>query len=122
MTQEERIQRLENLSEANIREHRQIANTLSEIAQLMKAQVIESNQRATETDRRFQQVEAEIAALTQAQQAAIERERMLMETQQRLAENLAFLRENLASVNAAVERLDRLVDYFLRRERDDETT
>lgn len=70
------------------------------------------------------QVISHIGALADSQRTLIENQRTLLESQQSLAESMGQLtsniipklQENQASTGAAIERLDRILDYLLRQE------
>jgi chromosome segregation ATPase len=70
-----------------------------------------------------EQVITHIGALADSQRTLIENQRALLESQQSLAESVGQLtntiiprlQENQASTGAAIERLDRVLDYLLRQ-------
>ncbi len=69
------------------------------------------------------QVISHIGALADSQRTLIENQRALLESQQSLAESMGQLtstiiprlQENQASTGAAIERLDRILDYLIRQ-------
>lgn len=74
----------------------------------------------------FDQVVAHIGTLAESQRTLIDNQRTLIESQRSLAESMEQMtstviprmRENQASTGAAIERLDRILDYLIRRDQD----
>ena len=70
------------------------------------------------------QVISHMGTMTDSQRTLIENQRALLESQQSLTESMGQLastvipqlQENQASTGAAIERLDRILDYLLRRD------
>jgi len=72
----------------------------------------------------------QLAFLIEAQKSSLEREKMITrqlerladihsqqaEVMQKLADSLGKLTDNLASANAAIERIERVVDYLMKRD------
>lgn len=122
---EERLQAVEALSNENNQNIKGINAALREITETMKAfasGIVELREQQA-------QQQQQISFIVASQQNLIEAQRTLFDTVERLSntvERLASTVENndvkhtqdMATLTAAVERLDRIVDYFIRRDPD----
>ncbi|GAB1539519.1 hypothetical protein NUACC21_21860 [Scytonema sp. NUACC21] len=128
-----RLDRIEALLESN---SQQIAQ-LSQTTQFLTSSQLELARSMDTFIGRVDRVEQQVSLLAESQQAIIETQRSTLESVGQLAQNTGQLAQNTgqlaqnmerltaiqqqlteqqASTNAAVERLDRILDYLLRRD------
>lgn len=62
------------------------------------------------------QTQQQVDALAQAQRNMLETQRSMMQSMERLANIQAETSERLASIGAAVERLEQIADYLIRKD------
>lgn len=127
---EDRLNQLEAVTSENTQQIRGINAALSEITETMKAfasGLVEQQQQQTQFQQRLDQLAA-------SQQSVIETQGIILNSVDRLAntvDNLAHTVDNLAhtvdknatktaqemaTLTAAIERLDRIIDYLMRRD------
>jgi DNA repair exonuclease SbcCD ATPase subunit len=113
---EDRLERLERIVETGFSDIFQSLKFLKERQERMQGQQ-ESLQRQQESSQR------QIDNLAESQRQVLEAQRSMIESIERLAnvqvdtlERIASLAERLDSIGAAVERLDAIIDYLIRRD------
>jgi chromosome segregation ATPase len=114
-----RLDRIEALAESNTQQLAQLSQT----TQFLTSAQLELARSIDILTRRVDRVEQQVESIAQQVSTLIDSQRTLTDSQQSLAqsmERLVAIQEQLAqqqaSTNAAVERLDRILDYLIRRD------
>jgi predicted transcriptional regulator len=105
---EERLDRIERIVETGFSDIFQSLNFLKQRQESTQKQQ-ESLQKQQESS------QMQIDALAESQRQMLETQRSMMESIERLANVQVETSERLASIGAAVERLDAILDYLIRR-------
>ncbi|MEC4817458.1 MAG: hypothetical protein SAK29_29940 [Scytonema sp. PMC 1069.18] len=107
-----RLDRIEALVESNSRQ----LNQLSQTTQFLTSAQLELARSVDIVTRRMDRVEEQVSQLAESQQILVESQRTAFQSMERLTVVQEQLAEQQASTNAAVERLDRILDYLIRRD------
>lgn len=109
-----RLDRIEALIESNSQQLAQLSQT----TQFLTAAQLELARSLDVLTRRIDRVEQQVTTLADSQIVLIDSQHSLSQSMERLTSVQERIAEQQAFTNAAVERLDRILDYLIRRDGD----